>query len=63
MAYLRDITTKCERCRNLASTTTPATVELVNNRNAVIGRYCARCGRVKLRELQERERAAGEWSG
>lgn len=58
MAYLRSIVTYCERCPGQR-----ATVELVNNRNAVVGRFCARCGRVKLRELQERERAAGEWSG
>ena len=57
MAYLRDIAMKCERCMR------PATVEVVNNRNAPIGRFCARCGRMKLREQQERERAAGEWSG
>lgn len=57
MAYLRDIAVKCARCLR------PATVELLNNRNAVIGRYCKRCGAAALRDQQGRERAAGEWAG
>lgn len=57
MAYLVDITMRCARCVR------PATVELVNNRNSRIGRYCKRCGTAALRDQQARERAAGEWSG
>lgn len=57
MAYLRSLVVKCSRCLR------PATVELLNNRNAVIGQYCKRCGAVALAESKRREAAAGEWSG
>ena len=57
MAYLRDIASKCGRCMK------NATVELVNNRNAAVGRFCWSCGQKELAAQKAREKASGEWSG
>lgn len=57
MAYLRDIAHKCGRCMK------NATVELVNNRNAAVGRFCWSCGQKELAAQKAREKAAGERSG
>lgn len=54
MAYLREITPPyCTRC--LAKKR--CTVELVNARNAVNGRYCTACGDRALKQLQALEDA------
>jgi uncharacterized Zn finger protein len=51
--YLREISTKCQAClRKLA------THELLNSHNAPCGKFCERCGRLKMssRNAEEAKR-------
>lgn len=57
MAYLRNLVQRCDECSAVA------TAELVNNRNAVIGRFCRRHASRALRRVQADERQRGEFAG
>jgi hypothetical protein len=52
MAYLKDIDLKCQGgfgCKSKAS------VELYNRFNGLFGRFCRRCGNVRLKAMQAQE--------
>lgn len=53
MAFMRDIRRPCDRCNGKT-----ATHEVVNNRNAPLGRFCGRCASAALRAQQAVEDAA-----
>jgi hypothetical protein len=50
MAYLREIETKCKRCR-----TARAVVELIDRWNGSRGEYCRKCGAKELAAQNARE--------
>lgn len=50
MAYLREIETKCKRCR-----TARAVVELIDRWNGLRGEYCRKCGAKELAAQHVRE--------
>lgn len=54
MAYMTDARSTCPRC-----STKPATHDVFNNRNAHIGKFCERCAKARVKELDtlEAERA------
>lgn len=52
MAHLRELNNSCQRCHRLA------TVELLNRHNGSHGKFCSKCGKQALAELQESERHA-----
>ena len=51
MAYLRNIEAWCDSMSCAAR----AKVELVGTQNQSYGRFCIRCGKVKLKELIQKE--------
>lgn len=54
MAYIRDIcNSPCSRCGIVM-----ATKEVINRFNAPCGKFCTRCAKQKLAELEKAERNA-----
>jgi hypothetical protein len=51
MAYMVDVIRKCPGCGR------PASWEVFNNRNASQGKFCYRCGKKKVAELNAAETA------
>lgn len=50
MAYLRDLAERCMGCK-----VRDAKVELINRKNAVLGKFCRSCGNSRLARLKKRE--------
>ena len=50
MAYLRDLELKCDLCK-----TATAKVELMDRWNGARGRYCRKCGAIRLKAHKNNE--------